>query len=209
MSRDYITESFLAGELNEAWRYLEFCRHVLPGTEADIQQLKNVILRYATVTPYPLLEGEVPDSFQVRFFPVEHGNFHYFLGVGQAFAEGSERIDGCAFDMEKAVTERVIAYAKEKDAADKARLRRGHARLIDFLASYEGESPTRNEMRDASGLTIDAIRAAINSLSQNQLLTIGAKRRIESFDADGARTLLLDEENHVELHAGDDTGNHD
>lgn len=58
MSRDYITESFLAGELNEAWRYLEFCRHVLPGTEADIQQLKNVILRYATVTPYPLLEDE-------------------------------------------------------------------------------------------------------------------------------------------------------
>lgn len=204
MSRDLITRSFLAGELNEAWRYLEFCLHVLPGTQADIQQLKNVIQRYTTVTPYPLLENESPDSFLVRFYPREFENFYYFLGIGQALAEENDRIDSCAaFDMEKAVTERVIAYAKEKAAADKALLRRRYTRLIDFLASHEGESPTRNEMRDASGFSIDAIRAAVNTLSQNQLLTIGAKRRIESFDADGARTLLLGEENY-EFFAGDE-----
>lgn len=73
----------------------------------------------------------------------------------------------------------------------KQRFPEGKRSLIDFLASHVGENPTRNDMRSASKLSFEVIREIIDTLKDNQILDMDAKRFIVSFDSERADALLF------------------
>ena len=84
-----------------------------------------------------------------------------------------------------------IERTEQKSIAHQAAISEGKRSLIDFLASHVGENPTRNDMRSASKLSFEVIREIIDTLKDNQILDMDAKRFIVSFDSERADALLF------------------
>ena len=98
------------------------------------------------------------------------------------------------FDLENAILSACIERTEQKSIAHQAVISEGKRSLIDFLASHVGENPTRNDMRSASKLSFEVIREIIDTLKDNQILDMNAKRFIVSFDSERANALLFPKE---------------
>ena len=96
-----------------------------------------------------------------------------------------------SFDLESAILSACIERTEQKSIAHQAAISEGKRSLIDFLASHVGENPTRNDMRSASKLSFEVIREIIDTLKDNQILDMDAKRFIVSFDSERADALLF------------------
>lgn len=184
-----VRERYAKGDLNALWGAIEVAGKHLPSEHDNIEHLKGMFIRYGLVKPWPLIQGEEPEYYEVKFFAREYADFNYLLGLGVTLREVSQAGDDAkdAFDLESAILSSCLERAERHEAEKKART----GLLIDFLASHVGENPTRNQMRDASGSDLVAIRETIETLKENQILDIDKKRFIVSFDADAARALLL------------------
>lgn len=190
-----VKERFSKGELNDLWNFVEFTGEILPSKRDDIEKLKNTFLRYALVNPWPLGKDEEPESIEIKLWAREYANFYYYIGLGVGLRAGSEPTDegNVSFDLESAILSACVERTEQKAITQQETLSNGKRLLIDFLASHVGENPNRNDMRSASKLSFDVIREIIDTLKDNQILDMDAKRFIVSFDAERANALLFPE----------------
>ena len=86
-----VKQNFPKGLLNEYWHCIELSRLYFSEGESEdslrnverIDQLKDSLIRYTIISPWPLPENAEPETFRVRFFAKEHEDFYYYLGFGQ------------------------------------------------------------------------------------------------------------------------------
>ena len=115
-------EQFPKGKLNKCWHYIELCKFVHPELTETIDRLRDTLIRYTLVKPWPLPENAEPETFRVRFFAKEHEDFYYYLGFGQGIRASlqSDLPQEDKFDLEKAITENCLGRAvKPSDGKEK------------------------------------------------------------------------------------------
>lgn len=188
-----VKEHFSKGELNGLWNFIEFVGEIFPSKQDNIEKLKNSFIRYALVKPWPLGNDEEPEFFEIKLWAREYADFNYYIGLGVGLKAGAEIADEgkASFDLESAILSACIERTEQKSIAHQAAISEGKRSLIDFLASHVGENPTRNDMRSASKLSFEVIREIIDTLKDNQILDMDAKRFIVSFDSERADALLF------------------
>lgn len=188
-----VKEHFSKGELNDLWNFIEFVGEIFPSKRDNIEKLKNSFIRYALVKPWPLGNDEEPEFFEIKLWAREYADFNYYIGLGAGLKAGAEIADEgkASFDLESAILSACIERTEQKSIAHQAAISEGKRSLIDFLASHVGENPTRNDMRSASKLSFEVIREIIDTLKDNQILDMDAKRFIVSFDSERADALLF------------------
>lgn len=182
--------TFQKGDINEMWRYISGVAASF-GEDTDtfktIMKLRESLVRYTLCHPWPpdANESYSPDCFLVKFFASEYADFYFYLGVGMA--SNSMEPDDIEQDIIKACLDRY----KEHAAARAASLNAWKNTVIHFLEKHIGEKPTREEIRKATGATLDVIRSTINELKEDGLLVMDG-RTIVSVDADAAKRLIAD-----------------
>ena len=188
-----VKEHFSKGDLNDLWNFIEFVGEIFPSKRDNLEKLKNSLIRYALVKPWPLGNDEEPEFFEIKLWAREYADFNYYIGLGVGLKAGAEIADEgkASFDLESAILSACIERTEQKSIAHQAAISEGKRSLIDFLASHVGENPTRNDMRSASKLSFEVIREIIDTLKDNQILDMDAKRFIVSFDSERADALLF------------------
>lgn len=133
-----VKQRFEKGDLNELWYYVELCKLRLPDTDgARIVKLRDSLVRYSLISPWPMPDGAEPESFMVRFFADEHADFYYYLGLGygiDALILGTVIERNALYDIEGEITANCLKRAPkaDKDELRKKRLEeRGY--VIDYL----------------------------------------------------------------------------
>ena len=166
---------------------------IFPSKRDNIEKLNNSFIRYALVKPWPLGNDEEPEFFEIKLWARAYADFNYYIGLGVGLKAGAEIADEgkASFDLESAILSACIERTEQKSIAHQAAISEGKRSLIDFLASHVGENPTRNDMRSASKLSFEVIREIIDTLKDNQILDMDAKRFIVSFDSERADALLF------------------
>ncbi len=125
-----VKQNFPKGLLNEYWHCIELSRLYFSEGESEdslrnverIDQLKDSLIRYTIISPWPLPENAEPETFRVRFFAKEHEDFYYYLGFGQGIRASlqSDLPQEDKFDLEKAITENCLGRAvKPSDGKEK------------------------------------------------------------------------------------------
>lgn len=182
--------TFQKGDLNEMWRYIAGVASTFgEGTETfkTIKTLRESLVRYTLCHPWPPDDSEnySPDRFLVKFFANEHADFYFYLGVGMA--NDSMEPD----DIEQDIIERCLDRYKEHAAARAASLDAWKNTVVHFLEEHIGEKPTREEIRKATGATLDVIRSTINELKEEGLLVMDG-RTIVSVGTDATKRPIAD-----------------
>lgn len=205
-----VKQSFPKGLLNEYWYYIELSRLFFSedeteffskdGTEASfrdverIDQLKDSLIRYTILSPWPLPEGAEPETFKVRFFAKEHEDFYYYLGFGQGIQVSlqSDLPQESVFDLEAAITEKCLGRAPQL-SKEEQRKKTLAARedIITFLEAM-GDTDKRSIAME-TGASMELIEAVLRSLKKNGLLKVDKRGNFRGFDANGARKLLLND----------------
>ena len=75
-------EQFPKGKLNNCWHYIELCKFVHPELTETIDRLRDTLIRYTLVKPWPLPPDGGPECFLVRFLTKEQNDFFFYYGLG-------------------------------------------------------------------------------------------------------------------------------
>ena len=198
-----VKENFGRGVLNEFWYYIELCGVCFPERDGEtIDKLKESLIRYSLIRPWPLPEGSEPDTFVVKFFANEYADFHYYLGLGQGLELGLnlDKREDANFDLEGSIIENCLKRAPKKDVtplskeeSEKARKEKLAARsaVIDYLEAM-GDVDKPNIIRE-TGASVELIDGVLRSLRKNGILKVNKRNQVVSFNGDAARRLLLED----------------
>ena len=106
-------EQFPKGKLNNCWHYIELCKFVHPELTETIDRLRDTLIRYTLVKPWPL-RGDAPECFHVRFLPKEQNDFFFYYGLGYGLEArmSEEELPTEHFDLEKAIIDCRLDYVR-------------------------------------------------------------------------------------------------
>lgn len=177
-------ERFGAGELNQFWAMIEIgAKHMKDG-DIELKQLESEIVDFATIGPPTLLEGEPPSYYTVKFTPEQNRTFYMCYGIGLAHAD--IKCDP-EFDIERAIYQTQLDYAKQKIAETRATCKR----LVCYLAEHVGKKPTRAKIAMDVGCGLNLVNDCIKMLKNANLINIDKNRCIVRVD-DSAAVSFFD-----------------
>lgn len=192
-----VKENFGRGALNEFWYYIELCGVCFPERDGEtIDKLKESLIRYSLIRPWPLPEGSEPDTFIVKFFANEYADFYYYFGLGQGLELGLnlDKREDAKFDLEGAITENCLKRApKSKEELDERRMKSLAARadVIDYLEAM-GDVDKQSIIRE-TGANAELIDGVLRSLKKNGILRVNKRNQVVNFNGEAARRLLLED----------------
>ena len=107
-------EQFPKGKLNNCWHYIELCKFVHPELTETIDRLRDTLIRYTLVKPWPLPPDGGPECFLVRFLTKEQNDFFFYYGLGYGFEArmSEEELPTEHFDLEKAIIDCRLDYVR-------------------------------------------------------------------------------------------------
>lgn len=110
-------EQFPKGKLNKCWHYIELCKYVHPELTETIDRLRDILIRYTLVKPWPPTKGGA-EFFLVRFLTKEQNDFFFYYGLGYGLEARMQEADLPKehFDLEQAViASRIECASQGKD----------------------------------------------------------------------------------------------
>ena len=109
-----IIEQFPKGKLNKCWHYIELCKHVHPELTGTIDRLRDMLIRYTLVKPWPMPKGGTPEWFHVRFLTKEQNDFFFYYGLGYGIEARMQEAELPSehFDLEAAIIECRLEYIR-------------------------------------------------------------------------------------------------
>lgn len=192
-----VKKNFGRGTLNKCWYYIELCGVCFPEKDGEnIDKLKESLIRYSLIRPWPLPEGSEPDTFIVKFFANEYADFYYYFGLGQGLELGLnlDKREDAKFDLEGAITENCLKRApKSKEELDERRMKSLAARadVIDYLEAM-GDVDKQSIIRE-TGANAELIDGVLRSLKKNGILRVNKRNQVVNFNGEAARRLLLED----------------
>ena len=105
-------EQFPKGKLNNCWHYIELCKFVHPELTETIDRLRDTLIRYTLVKPWPLPPDGGPECFLVRFLTKEQNDFFFYYGLGYGLEArmSEEELPTEHFDLETAIIDCRLDY---------------------------------------------------------------------------------------------------
>lgn len=109
-----VIEDFPKGSLNKCWHYIDLCKQVHPELTGAIDHLKDTLIRYTLVKPWPLPDSGMPERFRVRFLTMELNDFFFYYGLGYGLEARmrEEELPREHFDLEKAIVDCRLDYVR-------------------------------------------------------------------------------------------------
>lgn len=190
-----VKENFGKGVLNKCWYYIELCNVFFSERNGEaIDKLRQSLIRYTIIRPWPLPENSEPDTFMVRFFAKEHADFYFYLGLGQGLELGlhlSEQ-EEARFDLEGEIKANCLSRAS-KASEEELRKKTLAARsdVIDYLEAM-GDVDKRSIIQE-TGASSELIDGVLRSLKKKGLLVVNKRNQVVNFNSQAARKLLLED----------------
>ena len=107
-------EQFPKGKLNKCWHYIDLCKYVHPELTGTIDRMRDTLIRYTLVKPWPLPPDGGPECCLVRFRTTEPNDFFFYYGLGYGLEArmSEEELPTEHFDLEKAIIDCRLDYVR-------------------------------------------------------------------------------------------------